>query len=193
MDYCELAYKRVKGGCSVTYFSNQAFSWDLSIGKRVQQQWPDDVSFSMHPERRKDVALTDYISNAENALLASPRLQDFFRAQNVPDLEFLRVTIYDHKQRVAASDYAVVHCCRVVDCVDQGGSEFEWDGLDNPSMMVRKMVLDQGAIGPDDRVIRPRYVPGLTLYRKDVVDAINAQAFSGVGFLRMIFGDSKRY
>jgi hypothetical protein len=135
----------------------------------------------------------DYIYNAESALIASPRLQDFFRAQVLTDLEFLKIAILDHKGRIATRDYAVVHCCRVIDCVDQTKSRFEWDGLDDPSMTMSKMVIDQKAVGPDDSMIRPRYVPGLTIYREDLVDAIKAGGFSGVGFSREIFGDIELY
>ena len=188
-EYCELAHDRVKGACSVTYISTQDLKWDISCGKSVEAAWPADVSLRMNPERPKDVALVDYVSNLEGLLLASPRLQAFFRTQSIPDLEMLKVTILDHKGRVAADDYAVVHCTRVRDCVDQDKSTFKWDGLDDPSMSMEELVLAQNALGPDDRMIRPRFVPGHTLYRMDLVDALKAQRFTGVGFSREIFGD----
>ena len=191
--YFALAYSQVKGGCSVKFFSNQEFSWDLSIGGRLTDVWPKDMSVRMRADRPKNVTLVDYISNLESVLLASPRLQAFFRAQDLPDLEFLKVAILDHKGRVAASDYSVINCCRVIDCVDQKKSKFKWDGLENPSMQMKQMVLDGKALGPADKMIRPTFVPGLTLFREDLVDAINEQEFSGMGFTREVFGDFEVY
>ena len=188
-----MTYRKAKGGCSVTYLSNREFGWPISIGQSVAKSWPNDITVSMNPERPENVALVDYISNLEDVLLASPKFCDFFRSQKLPDLEFLKVTVLDHKGRVASDHYSIVQCCRVVDCIDQKESDFEWDGLDDPSMEVRTMVLNDDALGPNDRMIRPRYVPGVILYRKDLVDAINKQAFSGVGFRRSLFGDDEKY
>ena len=159
----------------------------------VADEWPADMSFRMNPENPTNVALVDSVSNHESMLLASPRLRDFLRDQALPDLEFLKVAILDHKGRVAADDYSVINCCRVVDCVDQKNSQFEWDGLDNPSMEMERMALDPAALGEDDRMIRPRYVPGLVLYRMDLVEAIRAAKFTGVGFRRTVFGDDEKY
>jgi Immunity protein family (Imm11) len=191
--YCQMSYRPVKGACSVTFISNQQFCWAISVGDRVAAEWPADVVFQMNPENTTNVALVDYISNQEGMLLASPRLRDFFRDQALPDLEFLKVAILDHKGRVAADDYSVVNCCRVVDCVDQKSSQFEWDGLDNPSMEMERMVINPAAVTADDRMIRPRYVPALVLYRMDLVEAIRGGKFTGVGFRRTVFGDDEKY
>ena len=191
--YCQMSYRPVKGACSVTFISNQKFCWEISIGQSVAADWPADVVFRMNPESPTNVALVDYISNQEGMLLASPRLRDFLRDQALPDLEFLKVAILDHKGRVTADDYSVVNCCRVVDCVDQKSSQFEWDGLDDPSMEMERMVINPAALGSDDRMIRPRYVPGLVLYRMDLVNAIRDGKFTGVGFRRTVFGDDEKY
>lgn len=191
--YCQMSNRPVKGACSVTFISEQKFCWRVSIGQRVADEWPADMSFRMNPENPTNVALVDSVSNHESMLLASPRLRDFLRDQALPDLEFLKVAILDHKGRVAADDYSVINCCRVVDCVDQKNSQFEWDGLDNPSMEMERMALDPAALGEDDRMIRPRYVPGLVLYRMDLVEAIRAAKFTGVGFRRTVFGDDEKY
>lgn len=191
--YFEAAYDAVKGGCSFTYLSNRELAWPLKIGKRLQDVWPEDMTFSMNPERPKDKALTDYIPNLEGLLVASPKLIAFLRGQSLPDLEFLPITILDHKGRVAAKDYAVVSCCRVVDCVDQQASDFRWDGLQEPSMVMKKLAVKADSLGDDDRLIRPKFVPGRVLYRADLREALKAQQFSGLGFSRELFGDFTVY
>jgi hypothetical protein len=139
------------------------------------------------------VTLTDYIQNLEGVLLASPRLGAFLREQALPDVEFLPVSILDHKGRVASPDYAIVHCCHVVDCVDQEKSEFEWDGLEKPTMTVTRMVLKAAALGENEKLMRPQYVPGKVLYRADLREALNQQRFSGLAFSRSLFGDTTVY
>jgi uncharacterized protein DUF1629 len=185
--YFEMGYQHRKGACSLTFLSNQEFTASLMIGSRLAKAWPKDMTFSMNPERPKDVALFDYVHNLEGVLLASPKLVTFFRDQKVPDVEFLPVTILDHKGRVASKEYAILNCCRVIDCVDQKKSEFEWDGLQEPSMVVEKVVLDGRALGEDDRLIRPKFVPGKIFYREDLMQAIDDEGFAGVAFTNDLF------
>jgi hypothetical protein len=151
------------------------------------------MSFSMNPERPKDVTLTDYIQNQEGVLLAGPRLVSFLRSQALPDVEFLPVSILDHKGRVASTEYAIVHCCRVIDCVDQEKSDFKWNGLEKPSMSVSRMVLKSDTLGENDRLIRPKFVPGKVLYRADLREALHEQRFTGLAFSRALFGDTTVY
>jgi hypothetical protein len=191
LSYFELVYVDVKGACAVEYFSNREFAWDLSIGKSLAEVWPTDMSIDMSPEHPKDVALIDNLSNREAVLLIATHVCDFLNKQNVPDLEFLPVTVRDHKKRIASKDYRVLNCLRVIDCVDQEKSAFRWDGLEEPSMVMRKMVVNVEAVSDSDRLLRPRFVPAVTLFREDLVHAILAQKFSGVAFSRKLFGDSK--
>src|SRR5439155_15397562 len=101
----------------------------------------------MNPLRKKDVALLDSISNHEGVQLMSPKLRDFLRGQDVPETEFLPVAILDHKGRVASKDFSILNCLRVVDCVDQEKSDFRWNGLDPPQMVVSEMVLNPDSLG----------------------------------------------
>jgi hypothetical protein len=165
----------------------------LKVGNPLADEWPADMTFSMDPERPKDVTLTDYIQNLEGVLLAAPRLVTFLRDQALPDLEFLQVSILDHKGRVASPEYAIVHCCRVIDCVDQEKSEFQWSGLEKPTMTVSRMVVKSEALGENDRLIRPKYVVGKVLYRADLREVLNEQRFTGLAFSRELFGDMTVY
>ena len=191
--YFEAAYENYKGGCSVTYLNNRELSRQMKIGTSVADVWPTDMTFSMNPERPRDVALIDYIYNLEGFLLASPRLATFLRDQALPEVEFLPVAILDHKGRAASKEYAIVNCHRVIDCVDQRSSDFKWDGLQDPSMVVKRMALSADALGENDRLIRPRFVPGVVLYRADLREALNTQKFTGLAFTRKLFGDFTVY
>jgi len=193
LDYFEVAYEAYKGGCSVTHLSNRELAWPLKTGNSVAATWPNDMKFGMNPERPKDVALTDYIPNLEGLLLASPRLTAFLTEQRFPEVEFLPVAILDHKKRVVAKDYTIVNCYHVVDCVDQKTSDFKWDGLENPSMVVKKMALKADALADNDNLICPKFVPGKVLYRADLRDSLNTQNFTGLAFTRKLFGDFKVY
>jgi len=77
--------------------------------------------------------------------------------------------------------------------VDQARSEFEWDGLADPSMTVSELVLNENALGDNDRTIRLRFVPAKILFREDLMQGILGEAFSGFAFIREVFGDYDVY
>ena len=185
--YHELVYEHQKGACSTKFLSNREFIWELKTGQSLAAKWPDDVTLQMNPERAKDVALIDYVHNLESLLVASPAIVAFLERQGLPQLEFLPVGILDHKGRVASSEYRIVHCCNVVDCIDQEQSEFEWDGLSTPSMVLERAVLTPAVLDGDGRLIRPKFVPGKVFYRADLVEAMDAEEFDGVTFLQDLF------
>jgi hypothetical protein len=191
--YYQLAYADVKGACAVEYLSDRELGWELTIGQSVAARWPPGMSFRMSDDHRKDVALIDNVSNLEDVLLVSPRIRDFLLLQKLPELEFLSVSILDHKGRVASRDYTIAHCCRVVDCVDQDKSDFDWDGLANPSMITREIVLKDELLGEADRMFRPKFVPGVVLFKENLMQAVQAQQFAGVAFVRELFGDYTVY
>jgi Immunity protein family (Imm11) len=191
--YYKMAYDHQRGGASVEYLSDQQYCWDLSIGKKLGDVWPDDMSLKMTPERPKDVKLLDYISSPEDVLLFSPKCRDYFRNQALKEIEFLPVTILDHKGRVASKEYTILNYLRTVDCVDQNESDFTWNNLKEPSMNMEKMVFNPNALGADDRMIRVKFVPGYVFFREDLMRSILQQGFSGVGFSRTLFGDPNVY
>lgn len=94
---------------------------------------------------------------------------------------------------MASKDYAIVNCHHVVDCVNQERSTFKWDGLDDPSMVVKRIELRADALGADDRLVRPKFVPGKAFYRADFRNTLLAQRFTGLGFSREVFGDFDVY
>ncbi len=192
--YCTWAYESVPGAASFRTLSSRELSRDIDKGVSVAGRWPDDMSLRMNAERPKDILLVDSPFNIESVLVASPALRDFLQRQELPDLEFLPLQLLDHKGRVASDEYVVVQCCRVIDCIDQSQSVFEWDGLDEPSMEgVEKAVFDPTKLAADNRMFRPKYVPAEYVVREDLAQKLLNAGFDSVAFSREFFGDYELY
>lgn len=190
LDYSEMHYQDRKGACSTRYLSNRELIRSLTTGVSVGGSWPANMTMAMRDDRPKNVKLIDLVANLEGLLVASPRVVAFFRQQELPDVELLPISILDHAGAVASSEYAIIHCCHVVDCIDQERSKFEWDhgpNGDDPTMLVEHVVLKADALQGDARMIRPKFVPGKVFYRADLVEAIEAEDFAGVTFLTDLF------
>ena len=73
--------------------------YEISKGKSRADGFPDDARFTMDKRFPKQVALSDSLSNLERMVVVSPRLRAFIEATSPPSVEFLPVSIINHKGR----------------------------------------------------------------------------------------------
>jgi hypothetical protein len=185
-EYFSIEHQSVEGAARLGFLEELELDLSNAIlkGLPVAQQFPDNAYFEMDPEHPKDVMLIDSMSNLNAHLLVGPAVRAFLQSESIEGLEFLPVSIRDHKGRVASSDYRIVHPTRVVDCIDQASSEFEWNGLDPTVMsMVFQMVLKRAALGPEDKLFRPKHYETQLLIRGDVAERLMGKRFTGVALL----------
>lgn len=180
--YYDWTYMDVSGAASMGPLSVEFEILEaIQQGRSIIADFPNDAYFQMSDDHPKNVMLVDNVWNGENIPVVSPALRDFLAREEIPHLELLQVSIADHRGRTVADDYSLVHPCRIVDCIDQEESVFKWNRL-NPTKMspVRKLVLDASKLGPDDSLIRPRYIEHRILVREDLAERMLAQEFRGL-------------
>jgi hypothetical protein len=134
----------------------------------------------MDPTFPKDIKLYDQISNLERLLVCSPKLRDFIQSLELPSVETLPVTIFDHKGKVASDEYSIINPYSVQDCIDQQASMFDWNPIDTDLICgMYELVLDHEKIDPAIPVFRPKHFAQFTFIREDIADAIVKQGFQG--------------
>jgi hypothetical protein len=146
--------------------------------------FPSDVAFHMDPDFPNNLRLVDNLLNSDRAMVVSPTLRDWLDQRRIPRVEYLPVSIIDHRGRVASADYAIVHPVEPVDCIDRDRSEFSESRI-TPGQIsrFRKMVIDDARVPPDRQIIRLQGFWGATLVRADLVRDLSQTAFSGLSFL----------
>src|SRR5688572_14376658 len=88
--------------------------YQLRYGISRAAGWPDDAYCVFDWDFPKDIALSDS-PGGTGVILASPRLTEALLAKDLHNVELLPVTIINHKGRVAARHYHVVHPLEVID------------------------------------------------------------------------------
>lgn len=171
------------------------FVTDLPKGVRATYQlvegvsridgWPDDVALHFSDDFPERVGLTDNIANTHWWLIVSSAMRKIIQAHQSDDLEFLPVSIRNHKGRVAADNYSIVNFLRLIEVVDRGASEFRVDAAyDDQISKYYKLILrkDIEEIGP--AILRMKETPMLILVREDLAMSIEASGMTGVTFVR---------
>jgi hypothetical protein len=156
---------------------------ELKRGMSAAHYFPDDARFSMNPEFPKDIKLGDCIDNRGGFLLVSKPFKEMIETADVRNVEYLRVTILNHKGRVASNSYFIINPLSVFEAIDLERSIIRWNNID-PELISScdRLVLDGDKIPPDAAMWRLKSLPTHVMVRRDLVEEIQAKGFSGVAF-----------
>lgn len=158
----------------------------LQNGTHLQDVFPGDVGYHMHPDFPNDIALMDNMLNLDKVIVASPRLAAAVKQRKPAKVEYLPLAIIDHKGRAASKDYAIVHPVEPVDAIDREKSVFK-EGVILPGSIesFERLVLDESRIPEDRQLFKLKGFREITLVRRDLADALDAKKFTGLTWQRV--------
>jgi hypothetical protein len=186
VDYLIWDSEDVQDACALQKFEGVEDSWEIAEGAPRAATWPENVTLAMDPEYPDDTLLVDNLININMLIVASRQLKEFLETQALPMVEYLPVTILDHKGRVASSDYFIIHPIHPVDCLKLDECDVTWDVLDaNCIDTIGRLVIDESRIDPDHLMLRVKFLEGVILIRRALAGAIDAMGFIGIEWLEL--------
>lgn len=170
-----------EGYCVVTN-PNVKDDYELSEGVSRADGWPDDVKAPMSPEYPKDIELPDNVSGTELVII-SDKVRQALAAERVTNVEYLPLTIVNHKKKVASKDYFILNPPDVVDCIDLEASEVKWNAIDKTLISrCKQLVLKEANVPKDAKVFRPKHLPNQILIRSDLAKKLEGAGLTGLHF-----------
>jgi len=156
----------------------------LYQGESMKSKFPADAEFRMDPDFPDNTVLADTLNNIDHVIIGSERLKSFLEAQGAAELEYLKVTIRDHKGKKAAQ-YFIAHPVGAIDCIDHqaSGSVFS-RAVKTKVDKLKRLVLRPETIDPDRKIFRVSGYPKAILVREDLALAIG-KAFKGIKFKKL--------
>jgi hypothetical protein len=183
-DLLVLRYASVAGGCSLKDFEGLETKASLHLGRPLAAEWPGDVLFRMDPDFPKDLLLTDSLLNSDQCLVVSARLRAALEALQLVRVEYLPVSIIDHKGRKAPAPYVIVHPVEPVDCIDRDASGVKISRITPGKVSsLKRLVIDASRVPPERTMFRLKDLWGPIVVRKPVADALTRGRFTGVTFI----------
>ena len=156
----------------------------LQLRKGVKlEPWPDDVKFHMDPNYPKAIQLGDCINNLPGAIVVSKRLKKLIEAAKPANVEYLPVSIINHKGKVASADYFIVNPYRLQDCIDQKQSVLKWNAID-PDLIVtcKKLIIDEGKVAKGSKIFRLKHFPFPIFVERALAEKIESEEMTGIIF-----------
>ena len=126
------------------------------------------------------IQLVDFVANTDRMLIVSQQAKAILQAQALANIEYVQVSIFDHKERLASSDYFIVNIIGSLDCLNQDKSLLK-RGRINPESVhaVNKVVLHEEKISSEQRLFRVTLIPFITIIRDDLVAVLKKHKMKG--------------
>jgi hypothetical protein len=154
--------------------------FELKLGVPRAESFPPDAAFAVDPDFPNDIGLADAFDNTHRLVVVSGKLKEFIDSFHPAEVEFLPVTIFDHKSRPAGK-YFIVHPINPVDALDPTKSGAKWSRLSKKVISgVEKLVLDADKVDRSRLLFKLINFSHCVLVRRDLADAISKQGFTGV-------------
>lgn len=183
-DFYIWAAEIVPNAATLVDFEGFEKSHELRKGISHASDFPSGVTFRMDSRKPTDTLLVDNVKNTQNVVIISEKTKVFLEAQEIADVEFLPITILDHKEREMEEPYFIFHPIHNVDCLDLDKTSPRWSAIDDTVMKsVKRLVIDKSQLPEDKAYFRPRYYTARPIVTKALADAVLKEGLTGVQFL----------
>jgi hypothetical protein len=142
------------------------------IEYRMSDDFPDDIKLSDNYVVAGQVLVSGKLKHALEAILPHDRSQ------------YLPVKIINHKGRVAATDYSILHPHYLCDCIDLQASQVKWNPLNKSKILsCKSLIIKQDAIGDSVQILRLKYWGARLLIRDSAAKNLKDAGFVGLHFI----------
>lgn len=146
-------------------------SYKFFDGEAIYADYPEDASVAMDPAE-PGIQLPDLIGNISSMLVVSNRFKEALASVKTGNIEYLPLTILNHKGRVASSDYFIINSLEICDVADEDESDIEY--LDGDVAGVDDLVIDYRKAKKAPDFFRLREDPTILLFNENLLDALSA-------------------
>jgi hypothetical protein len=186
MTYFVWRTRPTPGYCGLTGLKNVERVAELRNGVSREEGFPPDAALHMDPAHKKDTKLGDQIYNVDGLYVVSVKLRTMIDCAKPANLEWLPVTIFDHKGNVASGDHAIANPVDVIDCIDQKRSSLSWNPVDKDKISdCARLVLLEETLPAQLVLFRMKHLAGVVLVREDLAKALKAGGLVGTKIVEL--------
>jgi len=183
MDYLVWVATYAGNACHLLGIRKVEYVHQTVEGHEYGDAFPSDAVMSMSPHFKKDTKLVDDVMNAARVKVCSKRLVDFLKSKHLKNVEYLPVTILDHKKKIASKEYNIVNPFGLQDAIDMKASVPTLNSFDQSVDSVQQLVFDKSRIDPELRLFRFAGLSRPVIIEKTLAEELRAQDFVGLSFL----------
>ncbi len=153
---------------------------EMNQGLTKLNDFPKDAFFHINESYPRYVDLADCISSKDRFMVVSKRLKEFLESK-ITGVEYLPVSIFNHKNQIVSKDYSIVNPTPAIDCVNKEESEIEWDIWNQIEYVeyCTKLVFHDEKIPNSTLIFCPEYFYGVIFIDESLADEMEMKQFTG--------------
>jgi hypothetical protein len=172
--------------CALGDLTGVEREWELLEGMPRAEGFPDSVTCKMDPEFPKNTLLADNLMNSAMAIIVSSHLKEFLESKSLAKVEYLPLTILDHRGKPASRACFIVHPIDPVDCLDLKKCKPTWSRIEESWIKnVESLVLEEQNVASNRALFRPKAFHKVTFVRRELAEAIDKEGFTGIRWLEL--------
>jgi hypothetical protein len=170
--------------CRLGLLQNVEGPAQLRYGLSRAAGFPDSASFRMDADFPNDTLLTDCLKNSSGELVVSESVVAYLRKAKVDHVEFLPVTVLDHRGRPVDERYTIVHPISPVECLNLEASQPQWNRIiPGQIRRVEKFVIDPARVDPQRILFRCAAYTEPKIVHRSLADGMKEAGFVGCEFV----------
>jgi len=153
-------------------------------GVPLKDWFPSDAVYPMSPEFPRARKLYALQSNALGLLVISKELKAVFDSVGCDNIEYLPISILNHRGKLASSDYSIANVLHPMDAMDRKNSIYKMNPLLPTQVnMLSKLVLLEDRIPPERHLFRLTNAPRVYLVTETLKRAVEKKKLDGMLFI----------
>ncbi|MDF3819373.1 hypothetical protein P3G55_05660 [Leptospira sp. 96542] len=167
--------------------------WRYLVSQRLASEFPSGgLTMGFSPNFPDRLKLYDFVDSILEIRIVSERVRRVIQELTPNDVEFLPVTLVDHKKEIVARDYFIMNIIADWDVIDLERSNVRMSHIlkDNISR-VWELRLKEGLSADGPKLFRPRHLRSYTMVDPIVQAALTSAKLTGVKFLSAEGWDGK--
>ncbi len=156
------------------------FEYDL--GKSLARQFPaqEEAIMVFDIDYPEGIKLYDFVPALDSVLVVSSKVQDLLNRLKLENMEFLPLTLLDHKGKVASKDYSILNVIGSLEFIDMSKSDYDEDPLDEGQIArMKNLVINESKVPESAKIFRAKTMMDQFFIHDDVKIAFEEAGIKG--------------
>ncbi len=179
-DHVFWGFARLPNHAHLGGISDSDADLNVTYGREVGDAYPSEVSIHVDPTKPDKTILGEVLRNVGCLIIVSRRLKEFLQERDLPDVEYLPLKVYNHKNRLVQKDYFIINPFRPQACLNIPACGFTWRAKPGRDpRYIKQFVVDNSQCTSLPLLFRPEPLFNYVLIHRDLAQAIDAAGFEG--------------
>jgi hypothetical protein len=152
--------------------------YKLGLGEPLGNEFPEDAKMLMS-DKHPGMVLRSFIGNAQRYFIASGPLRSLVEKHCPAGIEYLPISIIDHRKRLASTDYCLINPLGTFDCLDEGASKLKLNSKGR-ALSMGELILDHRKMAEAPQLFRVARVPSKFVLGEALMNAITAEKLTNL-------------